>query len=131
MYNKTKRQHKRYKVNGKKLRGRLFSSCKASIQNISSGGACISVDKQLNIDKEFVFKLECKDDFIPVRATVSWSKTCNITKKRSGDLKPEYLMGLEFKDTLENKGIEVIDFINQDCPDFGDRTNPVQLPLLH
>jgi hypothetical protein len=109
---KAKRRYKRFSTGEENLTANLLFDT-ATVLDISSGGACIIVDKYMHIGKKFSFKFKCKERVLSLNASVVWSRIFNLKDNGDGDIVPAYMTGIEFNETLDSKGIDITDIVNQ------------------
>ena len=109
MTQKERRRHKRHSVDG--VRGNVCYLADLKIINISVDGAAIETMKRLDVNREYSFKIDYKDTPLSVKGLVVWSQLIQAEKTETGDVIPIYRSGLKFLDTLDEKTITLMSFI--------------------
>ena len=111
MAGKERRRHKRHSVNG--IRGNVRYLADLKIINISVDGAAIETTKRLDVNREYSFKIDYKDTPVSVKGLVVWSRLIHAEKTEEGDVIPMYRSGLKFLDTVDEKTIKLMSFIEE------------------
>jgi hypothetical protein len=110
---KDNRKHKRVESKGKDIHCRVQFTTEVGLINISSTGASIRLNKQLNMGQEYSINIKRNNKSIAIKGTVVWEKLIASEKNEVGDLVPVYKAGLKFNDIMTEKGGEIIDFISK------------------
>ena len=108
---KDKRSHKRYAVEG--VHGNVLHPSDLVILNMSIDGAAIETTKRLDINREYTFKIKHKGAIVSFRGLVVWSLLTNREIRDTNKIIPVYRAGIRFTDTLNEKGNQLIDFIEE------------------
>ena len=108
---KEKRRHKRYAVEG--VHGNVLHPSDLEILNMSIDGAAIETSKRLDINREYTFKIKHKGAIVSFRGCVIWSLLTNKELKDKDKIIPVYRAGIRFTDTLNERGSQLIDFIDE------------------
>jgi len=108
---KDNRKHKRVSSKGQNIHCKIQFTTEVGLINISSSGASIRVNKQLNMGQDYSINIKRGDSSILVKGTVIWEKLIASEKNDQGDLVPVYKAGIKFNNILTDKGNELIDFI--------------------
>ena len=106
-----KRRHNRFAIDSMKIKGRIMLSKIVDIIDISLGGISLKTDRRLNIDNEYILKIEEKGLHFSVKASVVWASLHESRKSANGDLVPIYAVGMKFNDASNDKISELIKFI--------------------
>ncbi len=109
MTEREKRRYKRYNAAG--VRGNVRFLTDLKLVNISVDGAAIETKKRLDVNKEYNFKIDYKGIPLSVKGLVVWSQLVQAEKTETGDLVPIYRSGLKFINTLDEKTITLMSFI--------------------
>jgi hypothetical protein len=108
---KEKRGHKRYSVEG--VHGNVLHPSDLEILNMSIDGAAIETSKRLDINREYTFKIKHKGDIVSFRGCVIWSLLTNKEIRDTNKIIPVYRAGIRFTDMLNERGSQLIDFIEE------------------
>lgn len=106
-----RRRHKRHAVEG--VHGNVLHPSDLEILNMSIDGAAIETAKRLDIDREYTFKIKHKGAIVSFRGRVIWSLLTNKELRDKNKIVPVYRAGIRFTDTLNEKGSQLIDFIEE------------------
>ena len=106
-----RRRHKRYSVDG--VHGNVLHPSDLEILNMSIDGAAIETAKRLDINREYTFKIRHKGAIVSFRGRVIWSLLTNKELKDKNKIIPVYRAGIRFTDTLNEKGSQLSDFIEE------------------
>jgi len=106
---KERRRHKRYTVDG--VHGNVLYPSDLDILNMSIDGAAIETAKRLDINREYTFKIKYKGSLVSFRGRVIWSLLTNKKLKDQDKMIPIYRAGIRFTDTLNEKGNQLMNFI--------------------
>jgi c-di-GMP-binding flagellar brake protein YcgR len=120
--NTNKRRYKRYTVDCIKIAGRMLFANSVDIIDISAGGISLKTDRRLNMDGEYVLKLEGEDGLISLKGTVVRSSLHESRKADNGDLVPIYSVGMKFSNVSAEKTLELEKFIES----YGEAGIPPQ-----
>ncbi len=107
------RRHKRVSSEGADISCRVQFTTEVSLINISSSGASISLNKQLNMGQEYSLNVKRDDNYIIIRGIVVWERLVTSEKNEHGEMVPVYKAGIKFDNILTDKGAELIDFIDK------------------
>ena len=110
---KDNRTHKRVSSKGQDIQCTVQFTTEVKLLNISSSGASIRLNKQLNMGNEYSINIKRGETPFSVRGTVIWEKLTASEKNELGDLVPVYKAGLKFSNILTEKGNELIEFISK------------------
>jgi c-di-GMP-binding flagellar brake protein YcgR len=105
-----KRRYLRVAVDMMDIHGRLLLSSHIKIHNISVGGLAMSIDKRLEIGRNYTLRLESKTKNLTVRGTIVWSNLSEIHRERE-DVVPIYTAGMQFMNVDNDKTREMEEFI--------------------
>jgi hypothetical protein len=108
---KERRKHKRFIVNG--IHGNVLFPSDMEILNISMDGAAIETTKRLDINREYTFKIKCKNAVLNLRGLVVWSILTYRERKGSKEIIPLYRGGIRFTDALNEKADLLLKFIEE------------------
>ena len=106
-----KRRYNRFPVDILDIRGKMICANTVEISDISVSGISIRTDKRLNIDREYMLKIEENGNSISVKGNVIWARLQDNKKAANGDLTPLYVVGMKFTDISSIKVRELISFI--------------------
>jgi len=109
MGGRERRGYKRYTVDG--VRGNVRFLADLKLINISVDGAAIETKKRLDVNREYNFKIDYKDNPLRARGLVVWSQLIQSEKTETGDLVPIYRSGVKFIDTLDEKAVILMSFV--------------------
>jgi hypothetical protein len=109
MAGRERRRYKRYNAAGVQGTVRFLADLK--LVNISVDGAAIETSRRLDLNREYKFKVDYKGRPLEARGLVVWSKLVQGEKTKEGDVVPIYRSGVKFLDTLDEKTIELMNFI--------------------
>jgi PilZ domain len=110
MTGREKRRYKRYNVAG--VRGNVRFLADLKLINVSVDGAAIETSKRLDLNREYKFMIDYKGTPLEARGLVVWSQLVQGEKTKEGDVVPLYRSGVKFLDTLDEKTIELMNFID-------------------
>ncbi len=110
---KDNRKHKRVKSKGKDIQCRVQFATEVRLLNISSTGASIKLNKQLNMGQAYSINIKRGKNSISKKGTVVWEKLTASEKNEVGDLVPVYKAGIKFNNIMTEKGGELIKFISE------------------
>ena len=91
-----RRQHKRYKVLTRGMKGEMISAKNVELIDISINGISLKTDKRLSPGSSYILKLKYEDKIISLKSTVAWSVLSELGKNPDGDSIPLYTAGMEF-----------------------------------
>jgi len=106
---KERRRHKRHMVDG--VHGNVLYPSDLEILNMSIDGAAIETAKRLDINREYTFKIKYKGTVVSFRGRVIWSLLTNKELRDQNKIVPIYRAGIRFTDTLNEKGTQLMNFI--------------------
>ena len=110
---KENRKHKRVLSKGKDIHCRVQFATEVRLINISSTGASLRLNKQLNMGQEYSINIKRAKNSITIKGTVIWAKLIASEKNEVGDLIPVYKVGIKFNNIMTEKGGEIISFITK------------------
>jgi hypothetical protein len=87
---------------------------KVSIINMSSGGVLVKTDRRLNIGNTYLLKIGYKDNLLFARAAVKWSFLVQSYEDENGNIVPQYMAGMHFKEVSSGKNEGIIESIISD-----------------
>jgi len=108
-----RRRCKRFVTEGMGIQCKMQFHINAELLNISPTGASLTTDRRLNIGDEYTICVECGDNSILLRGVIVWEKITGSRINERGEIIPIYEMGLKFDNTITEKGLEIIDFIEK------------------
>ena len=106
-----RRRYKRFAVDNYDITGKILFSKHVKILNISVGGVLLKTDRNLNLNKTYLLRMEDPEQIIPVKGTVVRSSLDENYKTPLGDIIPVYATGMQFTDISREKIDEITDFI--------------------
>jgi len=106
-----RRRHKRYTVDG--VYGNVLYPSDLEILNMSIDGAAIETSRRLDINREYTFKIKHRGSVVNFRGRVIWSLLTNKELKDQNKIVPIYRAGIRFTDTLNEKGAQLMNFIEE------------------
>jgi hypothetical protein len=109
MTGRERRRYKRYNVAG--VRGNVRFLADLKLVNVSVDGAAIETSKRLDLNREYKFMIDYKGTPLEARGLVVWSRLVQGEKTKEGDVVPLYRSGVKFLDTLDEKTIDLMNFI--------------------
>lgn len=104
-----RRRHKRYGIKG--VRGNVRFLADLKLVNISADGAAIETKKRLDVNREYKFKIDYEGTPLDARGLVVWSQLVKGEKTEDGDVVPIYRSGVKFVAVVDEKIIELMNFI--------------------
>jgi len=104
-----KRSHKRYRLDVIELNSRIIFADKVEILDISLCGIAIKADRRLNMDCEYLLRLDNKGEHVSVKGTVVRSSLVGTEKRSTGEKVPIYIAGLKFRNDMADL---VADFLH-------------------
>jgi hypothetical protein len=107
------RRYKRLNSEDADLKCNVQFTNEVKLLNISSSGASISLNKQLNMGQEYRLHIRREKDYIAIRGTVVWERLIASTKNEIGEIVPIYKAGIKFDNVLTDKGAELISFLEK------------------
>ena len=110
---KNNRKHKRVESKGMDIQCRVQFATEVILLNISSTGASIRLNKQLNMGQSYSINIKHAKNSITIQGTVVWEKLTASEKNEVGDLIPVYKAGIKFDNIMTEKGDELINFITE------------------
>ncbi len=108
-----KRRHKRFTTD-LEINGKMILAQKVEIIDISLGGAALKTDRRLNINRDYLLKLEWKGKTLDVWSVVVRSELIGIETRGNGDSVSIYRAGVMFKDASSSTIADFIHTIEQD-----------------
>jgi len=110
---KDNRKHRRVESKGKDIQCRVQFTTEVRLLNISSTGASIKLNKQLNMGQAYSINVKRGNNSISIKGIVIWEKLTASEKNEVGDLVPVYKAGIKFNNIMTEKGRELINFISE------------------
>ncbi len=95
-----KRRYKRYRLDVMELNSRIIFADKVEILDISLCGIAIKADRRLNMDCEYLLRLDNKGGHISVKGIVVRSSLVGTEERSNGERVPIYIAGLKFRDDM-------------------------------
>ena len=106
-----KRKHLRYVVVGMGVSAKTTHKTEVEILDISIGGCCVRGTRRFCMNGEYVFRFELSDRVISMRGSIVWEKMTGVRKISEEEAMPVYTAGIQFKDVLTEKALELKGFI--------------------
>jgi hypothetical protein len=106
-----RRRYKRFTVDNYDIKGKILFAKHVKIVNISVGGVLLKTDRNLNLKKTYLLRMEDPERILPVKGTVVRSSLSEKYKSPLGDIIPIYVAGMQFTDISREKIDEITDFI--------------------
>ena len=106
-----RRRYKRFTVDNDDITGKILFTKYVRIVNISVGGVLLKTDRNLNINKTYLLRMEDPEQIIPVKGIILRSRLSETYKNPLGDIIPVYAAGMQFTDISREKIDEITDFI--------------------
>ena len=110
---KDNRKHRRVESKVKDIQCRVQFATEVRLLNISSTGASIKLNKQLNMGQAYSINVKRGNNSISIKGIVIWEKLTASEKNEVGDLVPVYKAGIKFNNIMTEKGGEIIKFISE------------------
>lgn len=108
------RKSKRLSVQNVNMKSEIPLARKVSIINMSSGGVLVKTDRRLNIGNTYLLKIGYKDNLLFARAAVKWSFLVQSYEDENGNIVPQYMAGMHFKEVSSGKNEGIIESIISD-----------------
>ena len=96
------------------MNGKMILAQKVEILDISLGGAAIKIDRRLNINRDYLLKLEWKGKTLDVWGIVVRSELIGLEARDYGESVSVYRVGVMFKDGSSKTLADFINSIEQD-----------------
>ena len=109
--NSENRRHPRHIVED--IHGNVLYSADIEVLNISLDGAAIETAKRLEVNREYTFRINCKDVSLSLKGSVVWALLTTRVKKDTEDSVPVYRAGIKFSDVLSEKAKSLLKFIDE------------------
>jgi c-di-GMP-binding flagellar brake protein YcgR len=106
-----KRRHTRIIIESLEIKCKMHFATEVQLVNISPNGACISLNKQLNMGSSYTLQIQSPDSDIAVKGVVIWERIAGSQRKDGDEIFPRYEVGLKFDNIFTDKGSSLIDFI--------------------
>jgi hypothetical protein len=111
---KEKRLHTRFAVEDLDVQTSTIVSTDVEIHDISPTGVSIICSRSLSIGREYTLKFDVGGGpAVPVRAVVRWEMPMGCRRISPTESVLLYLAGMEFRDVLTDKVVQIIDFIRE------------------
>ncbi len=108
------RRYTRIKIRSMDIKCKMHYDTDIKLLNISFNGACVSLDKQLQIGNEYILHIESGGNTVAIKSVIVWERIVKMQKdSEKGDAVPTYEVGISFKDTLTEDGTNILDFIDR------------------
>jgi len=109
-----RRQYKRIKVEHMEFNIEMPSATYVKIIDISKSGVFVKADRELDIGKKYVLKIEYENKVLFVKAAVVWSLLEDNVEDANGNIIPIYIAGMQFTDVLQGNITEIISMVEID-----------------
>ena len=106
-----KRKNKRYAIEG--IQGNVLYTSDLDVINISLDGAAIETTRRLELNREYTFKIKCREACINIRGRVVWAILKTKEQQDSKMIIPVYRAGIRFNEMLSEKTELLRDFIEE------------------
>ena len=103
-----KRKHPRYVVEGMGVYARTIFNTEVEILDISASGGSVRGTKRFVIGSEYSFKFEHKSMPVSLKGVIVWEKMSGTRRIAEGQAMPIYTAGIEFRNGLDEKRMEII-----------------------
>jgi hypothetical protein len=108
---KENRKNTRVKIESMDVRCKMHFDTDVALMNISLSGACIGLNKPLEMGGEYLMHIESGDKTVSIRGTVIWERITGSRRSEKGEIFPRYDVGLSFEDVITEKGKALVEFI--------------------
>jgi len=136
-----KRREKRFKLDDLKVSCKMMFATKVQIIDVSVDGVSLSVDRRLNIGKEYALKLADEHKVFSVKGVVMWSSLKEGRKGTSQTVIPIYSAGMKFSHKTAEETVALLDFIRHNAKEvhlparqrvkIKLNINTLKKPILH
>lgn len=106
------RKFRRFATDMIRINGKMLLANSVDIIDISLGGISLKIDRNLNMGREYMLRIEAKDRFISVKGIVIWSILSGSRKTAAGEIAPLYSIGMRFNDLASEKIKALVSFID-------------------
>ena len=122
-----KRKHSRYVVVGMGVFAKTTHKTEVEILDISIGGCSVRGTRRFCMNGEYVFRFELSDRVISMKGSIVWEKMTGVKKISEEEAMPVYTAGIQFKDVLTEKTLELKGFIADKLKEY--RLGSVRIKL--
>ena len=122
-----KRKHSRYVVVGMGVFAKTTHKTEVEILDISIGGCSVRGTRRFYMNGEYVFRFELSDRVISMKGSIVWEKMTGVKKISEEEAMPVYTAGIQFKDVLTEKTLELKGFIADKLKEY--RLGSVRIKL--
>jgi c-di-GMP-binding flagellar brake protein YcgR len=122
-----KRKHSRYVVVGMGISAKTTHKTEVEILDISIGGCSVRGTRRFCMNGEYIFKFELSDRVISMKGSIVWEKMTGVKKISEEEAMPVYTAGIQFKDVLSEKALELKGFIADKLKEY--RLGSVRIKL--
>ena len=105
------RRNKRYIVEG--VCGNVLYTSDVDVMNISTDGAAIETKKRLELNREYIFKINYAGTFINIKGKVAWATLISKEDKETNATIPVYRVGITFTNITANHKSLLQNFIEE------------------
>jgi hypothetical protein len=116
------RRHQRYGLDLIDVKGKMSLSEKVEILDISLGGVALKVDRKLNPGREYMIKLQDRENTLNVMGRIVRSELSGTETRSDGESVTIYAASMQFQDGSTGR---VADFLKSIVP---DRQKKVPVP---
>jgi hypothetical protein len=109
--NSENRRHPRYIVED--IHGNVLYTSDIEVLNISVDGAAIETPRRLEVNREYTFRINCKDISLNLKGNVVWALLTTRSKKDTQASVPVYRAGIKFTDVLSEKAKALLKYIEE------------------
>jgi Tfp pilus assembly protein PilZ len=110
---KENRRYTRVRIQSMDVKCKMHFDTDIRLLNVSLSGACISLNKPLDMGGEYTVHIDGPDRTFSLKGTVIWARISGSQKNEKGDILPRYEVGLSFEDILTRKGDDLVHFIEE------------------
>lgn len=103
------RRHKRYDIED--VHGTLAYNLDARVLNISLTGMAIETESLLKVGEGYNLNIPRPEGQLRVQADVQWCHLVRTERTESGEVKPVYRAGVDFRSILDEKATQMLRFI--------------------
>lgn len=105
------RRYKRYTIEESDVEGSMLFASEVKIIDISGSGISIKLDRRLNLGNMYTLKLADRNKTLSVKGTVVWCLLKETRRVDNEEVKPFYVVGMEFEAMPPDKLNEILAFI--------------------
>jgi c-di-GMP-binding flagellar brake protein YcgR len=107
-----KRRHTRVIIESLSIKCTMHFATEVQLLNISPNGACIVLNKQLEMGSRYTLHIKTPDNDISLKGAVIWERISGSQMKERGEIFPRYEVGIKFDNIFTDDGASLIDFID-------------------